>query len=568
MNSQGNSLWSWLPSGLTMAILALLVLPVFAILLQTSLTETAADADAATFTLQHFTDLLANRRFYISAWNSLFFSVLTTAIATLIGGILAWVAVRTNARFRALAYVTAIVSLGTPDVLRVTAMLFFLGRSGPINDLYRAFSGAEDNLFNVYSMTGVILIQSILWVSPVFLLLATAFQRSNAEMEEAARMCGASVVRSVWAISFRLVWPAIVGVALFIFIRNMESFDVPVLVGGPGRVYLLTTDIYLAMTETPPRIGYAGAFSLALVAILGLLLIFYNRFSRNADRYASVTGKSSRARPFDLGGYRWVGSSIIVVNFIVVLAIPMLVSLWLALMPFAQPIRWEALGMATADNFRAVLAEPHYLTLGFNTILVAAGAATAATIIALASAWLVVRRRFGGRAIELLANVPIAFPGVVVGVALLIIALSLPIPLYGTLFIIALAFLIRFLPYAMRYTHSGVLQIHRELEEAAAVAGASQWQVWRKIVFPLLVPALASGWVFVFLLGANELSMSVLLAGARSQVMAVAMFERWGAGQSVEVFALGLIWSAAMAVVALAFYAAERRFVSINQSGF
>jgi iron(III) transport system permease protein len=282
----------------------------------------------------------------------------------------------------------------------------------------------------------------------------------------------------------------------------------------------------------------------------------------------SVTGKSYRAQPFDLGRYRWAGTAIIVGCFLVVLVMPLLVSLWLALMPFAQPIRWSALQYATADNFRIIADDPQYFRLGINTILVAAGAATAAALVALACGWLVVRGKVGGRAIELMSNVPIAFPGIVVGVALLVVALAVPFPLYGSLTLIALAFLIRFLPYAMRYTHSGVMQIHRELEEAAAVAGATQWQVWRKIVFPLLLPALASGWMFVFLLGANELSMSVLLAGARSQVMATAMFERWGAGQSVEVFALGIVWSSAMALVALAFYLAERRFVSNRGSAF
>jgi iron(III) transport system permease protein len=557
---------AWLPAAVTLVVLALLVLPPLFVLVRTSLTDSTAVANEPTLTLQHFADLFANRRFYVSAWNSLLFSVLTTIIATLAGGTIAWVAARTNARLRGLAYVTAIVSLGTPDVLRVTALLFFLGRSGPVNDLYRTLTGSDGNLFDVYSISGVVLIQSILWLSPVFLLLSTVFQRSNAEMEEAARMCGASLARSVWAISFKLAWPAIAGVALFIFIRNLESFDVPVLVGGPGHVYLLTSDIYLSMTETPPQVGYASAFSLVLIGLLTLLLMYYNRFSVNADRYASVTGKTYRARAFDLGRYRWVGTAIVLGNFLIVLAIPLFVSLWLALMPFAVPIHWSALGMATADNFKAVLGDSHYLTLGLNTIAVAAGAATAATVIAFACGWLVVRRKPGSRAIELLANVPIAFPGIVVGVALLIIALGLPFQLYGTLWIIMAAFLIRFMPYAMRYTHAGVLQIHRELEEAAAVAGASQWRVWTKIVLPLLLPALASGWVFVFLLGANELSMSVLLAGARSQVMAVAMFERWGAGQAVEVFALGLIWSVVMAAVTLTFYVAERRFIATQQS--
>ena len=556
---RGGGIGAWLPSGGVIAVLSLLVLPPIGILLHTSLTQGGSGPDADSFTLEHYAALFEDPRLYISTWNSLLFSALSTVLSIIFGGILAWVVVRTNAPFRALAYVTAVVSLGTPYLLHVAAWIFLLGRAGPFNEFYRFVFDTDHLMLNVFSMWGMVLIQGVLWSPLVFLLLSAVFRRSNAEMEEAARMCGASIAHTVWHISFRLAWPAITGMAMFVFIRNLESFDVPVLIGGPGQVYLLTTDIYLSMSEVPPRMGHASAFSLILIGVVSCLLLFYSRFARNADRYASVTGKGYRPRPFDLGRWRWVGGAVIISNFVFVLLLPLLATLWISLMPFARPIRPSALKLLTLENYQIVLSDPRYLELAANTIGAAAGAATAAIALALLAGWLVVRQWPGGRVVEQLSNIPIVFPGIVVGVALMIIALRLPIPLYGTLAIIMLAFLIRYLPYGMRYAHSGVMQIHRELEEGAGVAGASQFTILRRVVLPLLVPAMTSGWVFIFLLGANELSMSVLLASPKTQVMAVAMFDQWSSGQSVEVFALGMCWTVFMTLVVLLFYAVGRR---------
>jgi len=555
----GRGLDAWLAPGAVILVLVLLVAPPILILLQTSLTtETKGLADGH-FTLEHFAGLLDNPRLYVSTWNSLVFSASSTILSILFGGLVAWIVVRSNAPFGPLAYITAIVSLGTPYLLHVAAWTFLLGRTGPFNEAWRGLTGGTTLLLDVYSMWGMVLIQGMLWSPLVFLLMSAVFRRSNAEMEEAARMCGASIAQTVWHISFKLAWPAITGMALFVFIRNLESFDVPVLIGGPAKIYVLTTDIYLSMTEMPPKMGHATAFSLILIGVVSVALLFYSRFAKNADRYASVTGKGYRPRPFDLGPWRWVGGAVVIVNFLLVLLLPLIATLWISLMPFVRPMRLSALKLLTLENYRVVLAEPRYLELAFNTITVAAGAATAAMALALLAGWLVVRRWPGSGLIEQLINIPIVFPGIVVGVALLILSLKLPIPLYGTLAVIMLAFLIRFLPYGMRYAHSGVMQIHRELEEAASISGAGQITILRRVVLPLLVPALLSGWLFIFLIGANELSMSVLLAGPRTQVMAVAMLDQWSSGQSVEVFALGMCWSLFMTLCALIFYALTRR---------
>ena len=550
----------WLPSGSLALVLAILIVPPIIFLIYTSVTIAERTGETI-FTLDHFRSIIQNKRLYVSAWNSFVFSALATIFSILLGGPLAWVVERTNAPFRPLAYVTVVVSLGSPGILYVAAWQFILGRQGPLNELFQTITGAKALLVEVHSMLGMVLIQGVLWSPLVFLLLSATFRRSNAELEEAARISGASVLATVWRVSFRLALPTIVGMAMFVFIRNLESFDVPILIGFPGDILLLTSDIYLAMSRNPPQMGLASAFSVVLIACLAVLMYYHARFAQSADRYASVTGKGFRPRPFDLGRWRWIGGAIVIGYFTLVFVLPLIVMIWNSLMPYIRPMRWSAVGMLSFDNYGIVFSHSHYMGLAKNTIVAAAAAATITMALTTAAGWLVVRQWPGSRVIEQLVAAPIVFPGIVLGVALVIVALRAPLPLYGTLAVIVMAFVIRYMPFGMRYIHSGVLQIHRELEEAGGAAGASQWEILRRIVVPLLLPAVASGWVFVFLIGANELSMSVLLAGPRSQVMAVAMFELWSNGQSGEVYALGMLWTLFMTSCALIFYLFARKTV-------
>ena len=540
-------------------VLGILVVPPILVLLEGSLTDTAPDGSVTGFTLRHFANLLSSPELASSTLNSLVFALGATTISVVFGTILAWIVERTNAPMKGLAYVTTIISMGTPYILYVTAWLFLLGRTGPFNDIYRQLTGSTGTMLNVYSLWGMILVEGFLWSPLVFLMLSATFRAANAEMEEAARMSGASITSTVWRISARLAWPGILAMALFAFIRNLESFDVPVLIGMPGKVTLLTTDIYLSTTQVPPQLGHASAFSVVLLILVTLLLLLYGRVSKQASRYASVTGKGFRPRPFQLGRWRWLAGAVIVVNFLAVLALPLLALLWISLLPFVRPMGLAATKLLTLKQFVAVINDPEYLSLGLRTLLVASGAATVAMALTLVSGWLAARRRPGGSVVDLLASLPLVFPGVILGLAMMQVALRLPIPLYGTLWLMGIAFVIRYMPYGMRYVYSGVLQVHRELEEASSVAGASQISTLRRVVAPLLSPSIVSGWLFIFLICSKELAMAVLLAGPGSQTMAVAMFDMWTNGQGGELSALGLIWTALMTVVATILYLVARR---------
>ncbi len=541
------SLPRWLPATALGAVLAALVLPPLGVLLQISLTDAQGHATPSNFTL-----LFADPRLYVSAANSIIFAASATVLSVAIGSCLAWLVERTNTPLRGLMHVVAIVSLGTPYAFSTSMpWLFLFGRSGPFNQMLLAALGQRHaTALNIYSLWGIVLVEGLLWSPLVFLLLAPQFRRANADFEEAARISGASVAHTVARISLRLALPAITGVALFVFIRNIESFDVPVLIGMPGRIQLLTTGIYQDMTQVPPQLGHASSFSVLLILLVAGLLVLYGRFNRHAERFATVTGKAFRPRRFDLGSWRWFGTMLILLVFAIVLVLPLSALLWISLLPFVRPFGLRDLHLLGLANYRIVFSDSEWIGLALNTLLAAAGAATGAMLLTGLAGWLTIRRRPGWRLLDQLTTLPLVFPGVVLGIAVLELALRAPVPAYGTLWALSVAFLIRYMPYGMRYASSGVLQIHRELEEAAAVAGASQPAVLRRIVAPLLTPAMLTGWLFIFLLGAKELSLAVLLAGPDSQVIASALFNAMVNGQAGEVAALGIAWIAVLSCCA------------------
>jgi iron(III) transport system permease protein len=541
------------------AVLVALMVPPLWMLMQDSVTTTDAFGDITGLTLQHFHKLVIEKRALASLWNSLVFAAGSTVLSLVTGGALAWLVERTNAPLKVLAYLVAIISMGTPYVLHVIAWLFLLGKVGPLNDVWRQMTGDTGVLFNVNSMAGMILIEGFLWSPLVFLLLGSTFRAANADMEEAARMSGASVFDTLRRISLPLAMPSLLALALFVFIRAIGGFEVPALVGMPGRIYVLTTDVYESTITMPPDLGHAAAFSVVMVVIVAVLLAFYGRLSKNAERYHSITGKGYRPRPFDLGRGRWIAGGLILVNFVVVLLLPLLTLAWMSLLPFLRSVSLAGFASLTLKNYKAVLTAHGYVDLAMNSLLVAAGAATTIMVIAAFAGWIAGRNGPGGRILDQLATLSLVFPGICLGVAVMEVWLRIPLPVYGTLWIIGIAYVIRYMPFGMRYVYSGVLQLHRELEEAAGVAGAGMLTTLRRVVAPLLTPALVAGWLFIFLIANKELAIAVLLASPHSQVIAVAIFDQWVNGQGGELAAFGLMWTVLMTIIATVFFMFTRR---------
>ena len=538
-----------------------LVLPPLYSVIQTSLFTTKLTGEIDQFTLRYYEDLFRELQIIGPFLNTFYFSIGSALFATLLGGSIAWIVVRTDSPLRGLGYFTAFASFGTPFILYTIGWLLLLGKAGPVNYWLKILFDQTTPVLNVYSMFGMILIESLLWSPFVFLMLAAAFRSMDPSLEEASAACGARVWQTMRRVSLRLMLPAFFSVMLLIFIRTFESFEIPALVGLPGDIRVLTTSIYLDAQKLPPRYGSAGAFSVLLMVVVAATLYFYFRLTREGDRYQTVTGKGYRPTLINLGRWRYLAGAGLVTYSIVLLVLPFLIILWASVLPYYMQPSLEGLGKLTIKNYVTALHFPKITDAIKNSVLLGLGSASFVMCLTLLASWLLVRTKIRGRwLLDLMTTLPLLFPGIVMGLAILRFYLFVPIPVYGTLWILLIAFVTRYIPYGIRYTHSGLLQLHKELEEASYVAGASWFNSMRRIILPLMTPSFLGGWIFIFLLSAKELSMSVLLVSPQTPVVSVAIFELWENAQVGELAAFGVIWTAILVTVAIFYYAFARRY--------
>jgi iron(III) transport system permease protein len=542
-------------------VTAYLVLPPLYSVIQTSLFTTKLTGEIDQFTFQYYRDVFAELSILEPFLNSLYFSVGSAIFATLLGGCIAWIVTRTDAPLRALGYFTAFASFGTPFILYTIGWLLLLGKAGPVNYWLGTVFDHSGPVIFVYSLFGMILIESLLWSPFVFLMLAAAFRSMDPSLEEASAACGARVWQTMRRISLRLMLPAFFSVLLLIFIRTFESFEIPALVGLPGDIRVLTTSIYLDAQKLPPRYGSAGAFAVLLMIVVAATLYLYFRITREGDRYHTVTGKGYRPAVIRLGRWRYVAGGGLVLYTLVLLVLPFLIILWASFLPFYMQPSLEAISKFTLKNYVTALNFPKITDSIKNSIVLGLASASFVMILTLLASWILVRTKIRGRwLLDFLTTLPLLFPGIVMGLAILRFYLFVPIPVYGTLWILLIAFATRYIPYGLRYTHSGLLQLHKELEEASYVSGASWFNSMRRIILPLITPSFLGGWIFVFLLSAKELSMSVLLVSPQTPVVSVAIFELWENAQVGELAAFGVIWTAILVSVAIVYYLFARRY--------
>jgi len=542
-------------------VLAYLMLPPLIVLVQNSVITTNLRGEVVEVTLRHYQRVLLNGALVLPLANTLVFALSSCVLAVLVGGALAWIVERTNTPFRGLGYLAAFVSFAIPYILYTIAWLLLLGKAGPVNAVLMALTGSSQPVLNVYSLWGMALVEGFLWSPLVFLMLSAVFRAMDPALEEAALMSGAGVWRTAAQISFRLALPGLLAVVLLVFVRSVEAFDIPALVGLPNGVQVLTTQVYLDTKRNPPDYGEASAFGLVLILAVFGLLYYYNRLTRDSQRFQTVTGKGYRPRVADLGRWRYLTGALVLVYFFLVMLMPLLMMAWASVMPFYTAPSTDALRLLTAKNYGTILAYPSFVEAMRNTVVLGLGAASVVMLLMAVAAWISVRGQSRLRwLLDPLVSLPLVFPGIVLGLAILRLYLIVPLPIYATLWILLIAYATRYMPYGMRYCQAGLIQIHRELEEAAYASGASWWDAFRRVLLPLLSPAFWAGWIFVFLLSAKELSMSVLLAGPQSQVVSVMMFDLWNNGQVVEVAAFGVIWTAVLSVTAVAFFILARRY--------
>ena len=542
-------------------VLLALIVPPIVYLFQTSFYTTTFAGEFDKFTFGFYTELVTNPRFFNNFVNTTVYAVGSAIFAIGLGTAQAWIVERTNTPFRQYMFLVAIISLGIPHVLYTIAWLLIMGKAGPVNDILRAITGSQEAVLNVYSMWGMILIEGVGFAPLAFLLLSSVFRSTDASFEEASMMSGAGISQTFRHITARLAMPGIMALMLLIFIRAFESFEVPALVGLAGGINVLTTDIYESIqTEMPPNYGQSGAFSVVLLMWVMVLLYWYNQLSRHAERFQTITGKGYRPRRMDLGKWRYLTAGSLVLLFLLIIGLPVGIVLWASLQPYYEGVTAESLGRFTLDNYVEVAKAGSFRDSIFNTLILGTATATAVVPFTALCAWLAVRRYKGGWFLDQMATLPLIFPAIVMGVAFLQVFLNMPFGLYGTLLSVVIASVVREMPYGMRYSYAGLLQIHTELEEASAVSGAGQVGTFLRIVMPLVAPAMITCWLFLFLIAVRAVSMPILLVGPNSQIVAVTLFDLWENGQVTELAAMGMAWMALMTGVSCLFYIVVRRY--------
>lgn len=475
--------------------------------------------------------------------NTLVFALGAAVLAMTFGTFLAWVTERTDAPLRTLIYAISLFPLIAPGVLMASAWVLVLHpRIGVINVWARSMFGIEGTLLNGYSMGGMIWAQAIDQVSLPFLLMCAAFRSMDPSLEEASFVSGARFGTTMRRVTLPLMLPALLAVFLLVFVRAIESFDVPAVLGMPGGVPVFATQVFLAVWDIPQDYNVASAFGVGYLAISLFLLFLYHRATRMSERYVTVTGKAFRPRSMQLGHWRWPASLLSMLLLVISVGLPVFVFTWTSFVKFYQVPSLSQLPHFSLDNYREILELPNTLQSIYNTLLVGVLSALIIVLIASIISWIVIRTRIRGRKfLDFLSFAPIAIPGTVMGLALLWLYLVIPIPIYATLWILIVAFVGKYITVAVRSTHASMQQISKELEEVSTVSGASWVRTFRSVVLPLMAPGLVVAFIYSLSLTFKVLSMPILLGSVNTKLMSVTIYNLYQDGQYPMLSAMGVI---------------------------
>jgi iron(III) transport system permease protein len=524
---------------LSLAISALLLWVVAApiiMLIMSSLREGNFISPGA-FTLGNYRTVYLSPMTYPALLNTLIYAAAVSSISLVMATIFAWLVERTDMPGSDWAWTMMLLPLAMPGILRSMAWILLLSpRSGIVNVYLREFLNLfgvnlTEGPFNIFTLTGMIFIEAVSGSTTLFLLMVGAFRLMDPSMEEAAKISGATTMTTLRRVTLGLMLPAVLAAAMYSFLGNLDDFETPLLIGLQAGIYLLPTLIYFT-AYVSPSYGLATAYSsIFIIFTVVMVWIYYRVIIRRSDRYAAITGKGYRPRRLSLAGWRWPAFGLFVVFFTLNIILPFFTLLWASLLPsYMLPSR-AALPYLTLDNFATLVDEPSIVNSTINTVILGLITATGTMGLAYLVSWLIVRLKIkGGMILDGLAFVPHAIPTVSISLALIVLYLHPTlrwIPIYGTLWIMMLALMTRYLAFASRTSNSAMTQLHKELEEAARTSGAGRITTFVRITFPLLLPPFIGGWVWVFAHTIRSFSIPLMLATPGNETIAVIMYHFW-----------------------------------------
>jgi len=544
---------------ITLLVIYLTVVPLGVMILGSF--QTGLPGTWSPVTLGNYIRAFSEPSLYRAIVNAVTYSLGAGALSFSLGTFMAWLTERTDVPCKGLIYGSVLGAMMIPGVLFTISWILLLApNAGLINVWLVSLFNLAESPFDPYNLWGMIFISGIDDFYTPFLFMAAAFRSMDPALEEASIASGASNLKTFFAITMRLMLPAALAVALLIFIRGIEDFEIPALLGIPAGIYVLSTEIYLTVRRPPTDFNLAATISMfyLLVAMAGLYLYF--KSTRMSEKYAVITGKGFRPSVARLGKWRIPASLFALLLITLTVYLPLAVLAWTSLLPWYAPPSWNMVQLLTLKNYRWLINDDLILSAFSNNLVVGISAAFLVTLFAAVIAWIVIRSQVPGRRfLDGLAFSATAYPSMVLGLALIWFYLSVPIPVYGTLWILIIAYLTKRLPSSVRICSAVMTQIRKELEEASEICGARFLKTFRRVILPLLVPGLFVSFVSTLTITFKALSLPVLLGHSGSELVPLLIFDLFESGRYSEVAALGCLTITVVTLLTLVFRRLSRR---------
>lgn len=500
-------------------------------------------------TLEHYTRVVADPTSFELLAVTAAYAAGVSLFAFIVGTALAWIVERTDVPMRNLWYGLALVPLIIPGIIHAIAWIFLLSPEiGWLNAPLKALFGTS---LSVYTLPGMIWVQGLHDAPFAFVLMGAALRTMDPSLEEAANAAGARPAVALRRVTLPLLLPASASVLLILFVRALEGFEVPAIIGLPARIFVYTSRVYLSLGQYPPDYGLAAAFAAVLFLLSGIGLLVHRWVTRRAERYVTVTGKAYRPRRIPLTrGWRRAALAVLTLYGVLAIALPFFVLLYSSfLTTYALPSQ-QSLQRLTLGNYRFILEDELTSRAVVNSVVLGLASATIVVALTTVIGWITVRSKTPGRVVlDLLAFLPITIPGIVLGISLIWVYFTVPIRIYGTLWILLVAYVTRFLPYGIRSITAGLSQIHKELEEAAQVSGAGWWHTFSRVVVPLIRPSIVGAWIYIFIVSIRELSSTILLYSSQSVTLAIRIFDLRDSGNYTSIAALSVMMITTLVVL-------------------
>ena len=553
-------------------LLALAALPMFvivvlvAVLVWISFQTGIVGTTNAIYTLKNYREILGDPFVLKVFWNTFIFTLSTTFTALALGLPIAWLAERTTMPGKGLVYTIMTLGLLIPGIYTAMGWTFIAHvRIGFLNRWLMEVFALEQGPINIATPVGMGFVQGLNLTALAFILTAQMFRAMNPSLEEAAKIHGLSFFGTMRRITLPLAFPAILAAMIYMLTIGIATFDVPAIIGLGNRIYMLSTYVYLKANPTDsgvPQHGVTAALGTVMILLALLLTWWYSQVLRQGHRYEVVTGKGYRPALVNIGRWSLLAWTFIALYFLATKLIPLLLIAYAAFVPYLAPPSYEMLGKLTLAGFHDLNWDLLWRGL-YNTVLLVVSVPLITLVLAFSISWLIVRSRSRLRyVLEFGAFLPHALPEVIMAIGALLLALFvLPkfIPLYGSVWLIAIVYVISRLAFATRALNSSLLQIHKELEEAAYTAGLSPVRTSRRILVPLLRPTLMSIWIWSSILVYRELTVAVFLISQESITLPAVIWSYWFSGATTQAAAVTLLMTLVLTPLILIFWWFGRR---------